>query len=97
MAVVKTRQNYHPLTEAEWEYSARAGTTTAYLTGTTIDPKEVNFYNIWEGTLSVGQYASNEFGLRDMDGNVWERVQDCKVYDYTDAPTNGSSIEDSDD
>jgi formylglycine-generating enzyme required for sulfatase activity len=89
----KTGHNYRQLTEAEWEYSARAGTTTAYATGKTITKKQANFDS--SGTVKVGQFAANRFGLYDMHGNVWEWIRDCYVNSYKDAPLDGSSIKDS--
>ena len=77
-------------TEAEWEYAARAGTTTPFSWGSTISGKEANFcdstceLNIREPrvtdgfkhTAPVGSFPPNAFGLHDMAGNVSEWVQD---------------------
>ena len=64
-------------TEAQWEYACRAGTTTAYSWGATIDASKANYQasGINE-TRDVGQYASNPWGFFDMHGNVWEWTAD---------------------
>ena len=79
---------YRLLTEAEWEYAARAGSTTAYLWGDEIGKGNANCSDCgsqWDNrqTAPVGSFAPNAFGLHDMDGNVWQWVQDC-YHDYED-------------
>ena len=83
----KTGQNYRLLSEAEWEYAARAGTTKAYYFGTEISPSQANYDN--NGTVEVGSYPANAFGLHDMHGNVEEWVEDCWHYNYNGAPSDG--------
>ena len=85
----KTRHKYRLLTEAEWEYAARAGTTTAYHFGRTILPNQAQYAR--DGTAAVGSFPANVFGLHDMHGNVWEWVEDCWHFKYKDAPTDGSA------
>jgi len=84
----KTGKQYRLLTEAEWEYVARAGTATKYHWGNSFDASHVNN---GDRTVPVGRYAPNGFGLHDMHGNVWELVEDCWHDSYSGAPTNGSA------
>ena len=86
---VRTGHKYRLLTEAEWEYAARAGTTTAYYFGRMILANQARYSS--EGTVAVGSFPANAFGLHDMHGNVWEWVEDCWHDDYTAAPTDGSA------
>lgn len=87
----KTGHRYRLLSEAEWEYAARAGTTTAYGTGrNTIGRDDAKFDDLLEGrTVPVGMYPANRFGLHDMHGNVWEWVSDCPSRNYEGAPLDG--------
>ena len=87
---MKTGHEYRLLTEAEWEYAARAGTTTPYHFGRMILGNQANYDFNNEGTIAVGNFRANAFGLHDMHGNVDEWVEDCWHDDYSGAPTNGS-------
>ena len=92
----KTGRSYRLLSESEWEYVARAGTTTRYHTGDTITPSQANYYYGPDSslqTVEVGSYAANAFGLHDVHGNVWEFTRDCWNRSYTGAPTDGSARE----
>jgi formylglycine-generating enzyme required for sulfatase activity len=90
-----TGKRYRLLTEAEWEYAARAGTTTAYFWGDEIGEGNANCRGCggqWDGTAPVGSFAPNAFGLHDMHGNVWERVEDCWHDSYAgNPPADGSA------
>lgn len=90
----KTGKPYRLLSEAEWEYAARAGTTTVYWWGD--DESDVCIFAQVlrcgaKGSALVGQYPPNPFGLHDMLGNVTEWVEDCWNSDYTGAPADGSA------
>jgi formylglycine-generating enzyme required for sulfatase activity len=98
----KTGKPYRLLTEAEWEYAARAGTTTPFSFGKTITPDQANFNGNYtyggsskgqyrEKTIDVGSFKPNAFGLHDMHGNVWEWVEDCYQGSYKGAPKDGAA------
>ncbi len=92
----KTKQEYRLLSEAEWEYVARAGTRTPFSTGSTIRPDQASyleniFYRFGGKTVPVGSFSSNAFGLYDVHGNVWEWVEDCWHDSYIGAPGDGGS------
>ena len=99
----KTGNNYRLLTEAEWEYSARAGTTTTYPWGSVASHEYANYgrdslgysgwasgRDQWINTSPVGSFPPNSFGLYDMHGNVLQYVEDCFADSYLDLPTDGS-------
>jgi uncharacterized protein len=84
----KTGHQYRLLSEAEWEYVARAGSTSKYHWGNTLIASK---YAHGSGTEPVGSYAPNAFGLHDMHGNVWEWTEDCWNKGYTGSPADGSA------
>ena len=89
----KTGKGYRLLSEAEWEYVARAGTRTKYWWGDTIGRSRANYNRNHGKTVDVGSYAPNGFGLYDVHGNVWEWVEDCWNGSYRGAPSDGSAWE----
>jgi len=107
-------RDYRLPSEAEWEYTCRAGTTTPFVFGETIDAELANyqaqdkrvdkmkypgkygrgkFGKYREQTTSVDSFLPNQFGLHDMNGNVWEWCQDTCHDSYNKAPTDGSAWE----
>jgi formylglycine-generating enzyme required for sulfatase activity len=96
----KTGQTYRLLSEAEWEYAARAGTGTVYPWGDTIEHNQANCDGCgsqWDSkqTAPAGSFSPNAFGLFDMHGNASEWVQDCFNF-YSSAATGGSAVRNND-
>jgi formylglycine-generating enzyme required for sulfatase activity len=83
----KAGRKYRLPTEAEWEYACRAGTTTPFHFGSQLNGTQANFDGrrpygtdtkgpYLQETSAVGTYPSNEWGLHDMHGNVFEWCSD---------------------
>lgn len=92
----KTGATYRLPSEAEWEYMARAGTTTSYFWGNEIGQNNANCKacgSKWDFLLTapVGSFSPNAFGLYDTHGNVWEWTADCYHLSYEGAPNDGSA------
>ena len=88
-----TGKRYRLLSEAEYEYAARAGTTTTYPWGDDIGTNNAPCQNCSSGgpgPSPAGSFPANRFGLYDMVGNVIEWVKDCYHSSYDGAPTDGS-------
>jgi formylglycine-generating enzyme required for sulfatase activity len=80
----ETGKKFRLPTEAEWEYAARAGTTSDYSWGDRASASRANYKDSdYSKTVVVKSYRSNAFGLYDMNGNVWEWVQDCWSNNYS--------------
>lgn len=76
----KTGRHYGLASEAQWEYAARAGGADAYSTGKSIHPRQAQFRAVGEkrnGTVEVGQFGANKFGLYDVHGNAAEMIMTC--------------------
>jgi formylglycine-generating enzyme required for sulfatase activity len=92
----KTGKPYRLLSEAEWEYAARAGTRTAFSWGDALGRNRANCDGCgsqWDKrrTAPVGSFPANSFGLHDMHGNVYELTGDCWNSNYQAAPVDGSA------
>ncbi len=88
----KTGMDYRLLSEAEWEYAARAESAAIDISGQGIGNCRYCYAETARSsdmTVPVGQYPANGFKLHDMLGNVWEWVADCYVPTYRNAPSNG--------
>lgn len=96
----KSNKPYRLLTEAEWEYAARAGSKTRFSFGD--NPADACRYangpnetscndGVGDRTAKTGSYLPNEFKLHDMHGNVWEWVEDCHHKTYDGSPSDGSA------
>jgi len=98
----KTGKDYRLLSEAEWEYSCRAGTATPFWWGSSVSTEQANYdgnYTIGGGkkgeyrqkTVPVKSFQPNPWGLYQVHGNVWEWCEDCWNGNYNGAPVDGSA------
>jgi formylglycine-generating enzyme required for sulfatase activity len=97
-----TGKAYQLPSEAQWEYACRAGTTTPFAFGATLNTDIANYdgnstygngkKGVDRGeTVDVGSFPPNAWGLYDMHGNVWEWCEDSWHENYNGAPTDGTA------
>ncbi|NJN61097.1 MAG: SUMF1/EgtB/PvdO family nonheme iron enzyme [Coleofasciculaceae cyanobacterium RL_1_1] len=97
-----TGKAYRLPSEAQWEYACRAGTTTPFAFGATLNTDIANYdgnYTYGNGkkgvyreqTIDVGSFPPNAWGLYDMHGNVYEWCEDSWHNNYNGAPTDGTA------
>ncbi len=100
----RTGMPYRLVSEAEWEYAARAGSQTTYSWGDSASHDQANYgtdnccagamasRDQWFYSSPVGSFPANPFGLFDMNGNVFQLMQDCWLPNYQDTPRDGSAF-----
>ncbi len=99
----KTGKKYRMLSEAEWEFGARAGAATTYAWGDKASHSYANYgtdeccggfvsgTDQWEISSPAGSFPANAFGLQDLSGNLWEWVEDCWDENPATGPVDGSA------
>jgi len=98
----KTGHRYRLLSEAEWEYVARAGTATPFWWGQSITTRQANYDpSVFQRTdeaakhrqmtVPVDAFEPNPWGLYQVHGNVYDWVEDCFNESYRGAPADGSA------
>ncbi len=88
----KAHHEYRLLSESEYEYAERAGSTTMFWWGDEAAPvcQYANYHECASGPARAGAYHPNAFGLDDMTGNTFEWVEDCWHDSYQEAPNDGT-------
>ena len=93
-ATVEGTRVYRLPSESEWEYAARAGSSTKFWWGDDVGAAADHAWfqtNSGGRTHEVGSKPANAFGLYDMSGNVWQWTEDCYADSYVNAPSDGSA------
>ena len=101
------KEKYRLLSESEFEYAARAGTTTVYWWGNEPSHDYANYgkdvgqdlggmaagRDVWENSTSpICSFPTNAFGLCDMHGNIYQWIEDCYETNIASLPTDGSAV-----
>jgi formylglycine-generating enzyme required for sulfatase activity/serine/threonine protein phosphatase PrpC len=91
----QTGKQYRLLSESEWEYVSRAGSTSSFWWGTSAGTNNAHCFDCKSDfntgkPAKIGTYKPNKFGLYDTAGNLFEWVHDCYHKNYKDAPVDGS-------
>lgn len=86
-----TGKQYRLPSEAEWEYACMAGEQYQYCGSDNLDSVAWHPGNSGNRTHPAAGKQANAFGLHDMNGNVWEWVEDTYHADFNGAPTDGSA------
>ena len=91
-----TGKAYRLPSEAEWEYAARAGSTSRFPWGDEVGRGRANCDECGSpfddlSTAPAGSFPANAFGIHDMIANVYEWVADCARDSYAGAPSDGSA------
>lgn len=89
----RTGKHYRLLTEAEWEYVARAGTHAPKEPEDTMRGPNPPVADGFRATVPVGSYQPNAFGVYDLTGNIPEWTEDCYRESYAGAPNDGTAVE----
>jgi formylglycine-generating enzyme required for sulfatase activity len=99
-----TNQQYRLLSESEWEYCCRSGSSGPFYFGNTLTTLQANFNGAHryggklggrnrESTVEVDALPPNDWGLYQMHGNAWEWVADKFAHGYAGCPVDGSANE----
>ncbi|MEO0730445.1 MAG: SUMF1/EgtB/PvdO family nonheme iron enzyme, partial [Pseudomonadota bacterium] len=83
---------YRLPSQAEWEYVARAKTTTPFSFGEQLDREQARWRGEEIGTADSGAFPANAFKVHAMHGNAWEITADCWSPDLTQVPEDGRPV-----